>query len=203
MPSAVSSRASRGAAWREALSLALPLRPPGEIESGSTWLHAGDPGRAIDAQFDLERAAWRSGGVFGVGPRVHAQLQALYRRAGEALVSSRDYRRAAHVFSYLLGDHLRAAAVLEQGEFFREAATVYDHLARKPRRAAVALERGGLHDEAARIWMDLLRWPEAARAWSRAGDAAQARAAWRRVALDLEKSRRMLEAADVLERELD
>ena len=189
--------------WREALSLALPLRPPSEVESGSVWLHAGDPPQPMDPRFDLERAAWAStGGVFGVGPRVHAQLQFLYRRAGEALVAARDFRRAAHVFSYLLGDHLRAAAVLEQGEFFREAATVYYHLAQNPQRAAVALDRGGLYDEAARIWMDLLRWPEAARAWSRAGDAAQARAAWRRVALDLEANRRMLEAADVLEREL-
>ena len=192
-----------GECWRTALSVALPLRAPGEVESDSTWLHAGEPESAIDTEFDLGRAMSMPRGVFGVGPRVHAQLEALYRRAGEALIASRDYRRAAHVFSYLLGDHSRAGAILEQGGFPREAATVYYHLADNPRRAAVALERGGLHDEAARIWMDLLLWPEAARAWKAAGDAAQARAAWRRVALDLEKGRRMLEAADVLEHELD
>lgn len=190
--------------WREAVSLALPLRAPGEKEPSSTWLNVEPDLDASGDSFSLNALARKgSCGVVGVGKEIYGQLERLYRRAGDQLLASREYRRAAHVLSYLLGEHARAAAVLEQGGFPREAATLYLHLADQPRKAAVALERGNLHAEAARIWMDLGTWQRAARAWRTAGNEAQALAAWRKVVMDLRDAGRHIQAAELLERELE
>jgi hypothetical protein len=192
-----------GPGWRAAIPLALPLRPPGEKEPGSRWLNVEASLGGEGPEFSLGAAARKAAlGVVGVGPEIYRQFQALYRRAAEKLLGLGDHRRAAHVHSYLLGEHERAAAILEQGGMPLEAATVHYHLAGNARKAAVALERGGLDEEAARIWMDLGRWRAAARAWGRARNDAQAIAAWRRVAIDLANEGRALEAADVLEGEL-
>ncbi len=193
-----------GANWRDALRVSLPLREPRDHERGSRWLSSAPEFGAKNLEFSIEALESKAAhGVVPVGPEIYRRFEVLYRHAAEKLVAIGEIRRAAHVFSYLLGDHLRAAALLEQGGFPREAATVYYHLAERPRRAAVALARAGLGAEAARIWMDCSEWRHAASCWDDAGDGLQAHAAWRKVAVDLAAAGRLVEAAEIHRSKLD
>ena len=191
----------QGEEWRSGLRLALPLRAPSDKEASSRWLNTRPALGGGALEFSLDKLAGRGElGAVGVGPEIWLQLRKLYRELGRRLADQRSFRAAAHVFSYLLGEHGRGAALLEAGSHTREAATVWYHLAGEPRRAAAALERGGLSSEAARIWMDASEWRRAAVAWQRAGDPVQARAAWRKLASDLLDAERWMEAAEVLDR---
>lgn len=76
------------------------------------------PGRAT-LDFDLASSGFSM-------PILDAQafvsLQWRYRELASKLETDGDFRRAAYIFSQLLGDHARAVEVLEKGEFFIEAA---------------------------------------------------------------------------------
>ncbi len=193
----------RGGEWRDALRLALPLRAPGDKEPPARWLNSTPALGGVGTDFSLDVLAAKGElGTVGIGNELWRRFEAVYRQLGERLVAARRWRPAAHVFSYLLGDHARAGAVLEAGGHALEAATVFHHLADNPRRAAVALGRGGMWSQAARVWMDTGDWQHAAEAWTRANDEVQAHAAWRKVAHDLRGAGRAIEAARVFERRL-
>ena len=183
--------------------MAPPLRKMGADEPASPWLNVRPEVAPVPLEFSLDLLQGKAaGGVFGVGERVYLLLEALYRQCAEDLLETGEHRRAAHVFSYLLGAHEQAAAALDAGGFPLEAATVYYHLARRPDKAARCLDRGGFPQEAARIWMDLGRWREAAHSWRQAANEAQATAAWRMVALKLQSEGKLIAAAGVLDGEL-
>jgi tetratricopeptide (TPR) repeat protein len=195
-------RGLSGPRWRDAIGRAFPLHEPIPSDPGP-WIAVDLDLAPREPEFSLESLAEKPRlGAISVDRTTYKEFVRLYTRAGERLAAEAEYRKAAYVFSYLLGDHGRAGRLLEQGGHAREAATLFYHFAREPRRAAVALERGGLHAEAARLWMDLGAWRRAAQAWSQVDDEAQSEAAWRRLASGLEQRQRLLEAAEVLETEL-
>ncbi|MEM7235659.1 MAG: hypothetical protein AAF517_26035, partial [Planctomycetota bacterium] len=184
--------------WRDGISLALPLRAPSDRESQGPWLAEFEM-RSRGTEFSLDRAAARTAlGRVEVSSEIHGRLRKLYRGAAKRCLREFDYRQAAHIYSYLLGDHAKAAKALQAGSHHREAATVWYHLSNDPARAASALESGELFDEAARLWMDAGKWKRAALAWEETGDERQSEAAWRKLSFDLRRRGRTRAAAEIL-----
>ncbi len=137
----------------EALQYAIPLNSPylnrGESETPSSVL-----GRR-STNFNLRNL----GGGRGVDSwdvsNYYSDLRTKYLNAAQKEIEKKDFKKAAYVYAYLLGDYYNAAAVLERGNFFREAAALHkDHLKNKPA-AAQCLERGGLYSEAIDLYKEL------------------------------------------------
>ena len=95
------------------------------------------------------------------------QLTAQYRQLAIRELQLGRFRRAAYIFSALLGDHASAAGALEQGGHYREAAAIYRDRLNRAADAARCLERAGLLDEAARLYEEIGEFAEAAELYSR------------------------------------
>jgi hypothetical protein len=88
------------------------------------------------------------GGFIAVSAPERLALVTAYRELANREVRLGRHRRAAFIFSTLLGDDSTAARMLIDGGYFREAATLYAEKLRLPWQAAEALERGGFLSEA-------------------------------------------------------
>jgi tetratricopeptide (TPR) repeat protein len=130
------------------------------------------------------------------------QLVLRYRELANRELQLGRYRRAAYIFSELLGDLESAASALKQGGHFREAAVIYQEHLRRPREAALCLAEGGLFQDAIAIYEKEALFLEAADLYRRIGEVEKAAAAYR---LEVEKLLRRedrLGAAKLLEENL-
>ncbi len=136
--------------------------------------------------FDLGRLG--GGGAADVWDLPYALRQRLgerYRELARQELASGHHRRAAYIYAHLLGDLEAAARALEAGKHHREAAVLWRDRLKRPQEAALCLERGGLWDEAIVIHEQLGHHRAAGDCHMRLGRSEQARACWRRAALEL------------------
>ncbi|MFK7820604.1 MAG: hypothetical protein AB8G99_17925, partial [Planctomycetaceae bacterium] len=131
--------------------------------------------------------------------RLRAQYQEL------ALRETRlgRHRRAAYIYSSLLGDLDAAAAVLESGGHYREAAVIYRDKLDQKRKAAECLRKGGQFEQAIAMFESIEDWPSVAGLHEQLENNEAARRAWRNAASVLEKSGDHIKAASLLENKLD
>lgn len=90
-----------------------------------------------------------------VDPEFYRKLRSAYLEAANHELSAGRYRRAAYVFSHLLGDHHAAAMALKKGGHYHEAAEVFQKKLASPRMAAGCLCDGGFLSEAAVLFEKL------------------------------------------------
>ncbi|HEX8669747.1 MAG TPA: hypothetical protein VF727_15385 [Allosphingosinicella sp.] len=101
-----------------ALKIALALGAEREVGKLRKVYPNGLPPMRAQLDFQVE------GGIAApiLGGNAYVELQARYRSLADDLQRRGDYRRAAFVFSKLLGDHYRAILTLEAGGMFADAA---------------------------------------------------------------------------------
>lgn len=142
----------------EALKYAIPLSSMYQGR-GTT-----DEGSKLTRQDSLFNMRGLGGGqvrsVWNIGDRAN-DLRIKYIKAAEQELKRGNYKRAAYIYTNLLGDYNSAANALMQGKFYREAAALYkDHLHRK-QAAANCLEKGGLLEEAIELYIELNNYEKA------------------------------------------
>lgn len=113
------------------------------------------------------------------------------------------FRRAAFIYSNLLGDLSAGATALKEGGFHREAAIIYRTFLQNPEAAARCLRDGGLHADAAALFSELKLWKDAAECYETLGLNHRAAACWRLAVEDAAAKGDRLLAAAMLERRLD
>lgn len=177
----------------DALRYALPLAgeagrgiaPPGSSLTPHSvdFTFGGTPG-AVDA--------------WSIPPDIHQTLVQRYREAAQREIRLGRYRRAAYIFSKLLGDDLAAAAALETGRFHREAAILYRDRLRQPLAAAQCLVRGGLLREAIELYREHRQHLEAGDLLVRLEEHDEAAVEYRQTVADRLARQDFVGAADVL-----
>jgi len=182
----------------DALRYALPLAgnggrgiaPPGSrLTPRSTDFSLGGTSGPVDA--------------WGIPPELQTSLLARYREAAQREIRLGRYRRAAYIFSKLLGDDLSAASALEAGRFHREAAVLYRDRLRQPLEAARCLVRGGLLREAVDLYRAQERHVEAGDLLVRLKERDEANKEYRHAVESRLAHQDFLGAADLLARKLE
>ncbi len=161
------------------LSYAIPLagkegQPRGASPPGASLVRRG-------TNFSLNNL--RGGQAvdpWGMSEKMRMELRQKYLKAANRELALGRFRRAAYIFSELLGDHNAAANALKQGRHFREAAVIYRDLIKNKALAAECLEEGGLITEAIALREELKQWLEVARLYTRIERPDEARAAYRK-----------------------
>ncbi|CAN5446437.1 hypothetical protein BH09VER1_BH09VER1_35500 [soil metagenome] len=139
---------------------------------------------------------------WNVSPQMQAQLRAQYQKMVERERQLGRYRRAAYIYTKLLGNLTGAALMLREGGFFQEAAILYrDHL-KSPLLAADCLADGGLVEEAVAIYREHKAWDKIAALHLRMGDEEKAREAYRSWVEQLKARNDFVQAADILRQHL-
>lgn len=160
----------------DALRFSIPMT--GDLGRG-----IAPPGFALFSHLvDFALGGMSSGGpvdVWNIPFDLQAALMAKYRAAAEREIRLGRYRRAAYIFSRLLGDDLSAAGALENGKFHREAAVLYRDKLNRPIDAARCLERGGHLREAIEIYREQKRHVEAGDLFARLDELDEADAEYR------------------------
>lgn len=121
---------------------------------------AGEPGRGVAppenqlgeraVDFSLQRpSAGGPADAWQIEASSLAELQRRYRELANREIALGRHRRAAYIYSHLLGDDLSAAMVLRDGGFPREAAALFELRLHDLQAAADCLLRGGLLADAA------------------------------------------------------
>lgn len=113
------------------------------------------------------------------------------------------HRRAAFIYSNLLGDLAAGAMALKEGGFHREAAIIYRTFLQNPEAAARCLRDGGFHADAAALFEELKLWKDAAECFETLGLKHRAAACWRLAVEDAAGKGDRLLAAAMLERRLE
>jgi hypothetical protein len=129
-------------------------------------------------------------------------LRRRYREMADREMQLGRHRRAAYIYAELLGDLVSAANALRQGKLFREAALLYEEHLKNPLEAARCLAEGGLLAEAIERYEKLGRWLDVADLHERAGNAAAAAVAIRRVVNERLEQQDILGAAKLVEERL-
>ncbi len=130
------------------------------------------------------------------------RLTAQYRQLAIRELQLGRFRRAAYIFSALLGDHASAAGALEQGGHYREAAAIYRDRLNRSADAARCLERAGLLDEAARLYEEIGELAKAAELHSRLDRPDQAIRLYRILVFGLISQHNFLAASRILHERL-
>lgn len=160
----------------DALRFSIPMT--GDLGRG-----IAPPGFALFSHLvDFALGGLSSGGpvdVWNIPFDLQAALMAKYRAAAEREIRLGRYRRAAYIFSRLLGDDLSAAGALENGKFHREAAVLYRDKLNRPIDAARCLERGGHLREAIEIYREQKRHVEAGDLFARLDEPDEAETEYR------------------------
>ncbi len=140
----------------EALKFAISLGSTGASRGASV---PSDELSQRDVNFDLRRiGGGNRASEWDLSIVQQAQLRQHYLRLAERERALGRHRRAAYIYSALLGDLNLAAKMLEEGQFYQEAAVIYkDHL-KDLRRAAEAFIKAGLFHEAIAIYQELRLW---------------------------------------------
>lgn len=182
----------------DALRYALPL-------TGEAGRGIAPPGWRLTRRGNIDFSLGGTSGAvdaWGIPPELQTSLLGKYREAAQREIRLGRYRRAAYIFSKLLGDHLSAASALEQGRFHREAAVLYRDKLRQPLEAARCLARGGLLREAVELYREQGRYVEAGDLLVRLEEPEEAAAQYRLAAEGRLAQSDFVGAADLLSRKL-
>lgn len=180
------------------LSYAIPLAGKAGAPRG-----VAPPGASLvrkPVNFNLN--SMRGGGpvdYWDMSEKVRAELRAKYIAAANRELSLGRFRRAAYIFSELLGDHNSAANALKQGRHFREAAIIYRDVLKNKGLAAECLEEGGLITEAIQLREQLKQWMHVARLYEKIEQPQEARKAYRKAVDEILTNKDLISAARVLD----
>ncbi len=137
----------------EALKFAPQVNSPYQNRGGGIWGGDSLPGNNTD--FSLSGlGGGGSAGYFNAGSKYHVLMQK-YREAARMMMDRGEYRRAAYIYSKLLGDFNAAANALRKGKFFREAAELYVVHIKNDLAAAECYEEGGMYLDAIPLYEKL------------------------------------------------
>lgn len=182
------------------LRRALPLWSPPARGQGI----AGDSLGARDTEFSLKGLrASRRVDAWDLQREFRQRLETSYRAIAARERARGNHRRAAYVLAHLIGDLRAAAEVLEEGGHVREAASLLQHECGSPVAAAECLQRAELLHEAVPLFERARRHEAAARIWRRLGRYDLARSCFQRAVDDATRKGHHLEAARLLEQDLE
>lgn len=134
---------------------------------------------------------------------MQAQLRQHYLTLASRALQMGQHRRAAYIYAQLLGDYRAAADALSAGAHYHEAAVIYrDHL-QQPMLAAQCLEKGGLLLDAAEIYFAMSEFLKAGELYRKIKQEERAVAALLKGVEKLVAARNFLEAAKVLDEQLN
>ncbi len=139
---------------------------------------------------------------WNVSPDMQAKLRAQYQKMVERERQLGRYRRAAYIYTKLLGDLNGAALMLREGGFFQEAAILYREHLKPPLLAADCLADGGLVEEAVAIYREHRAWEKMAALYLKIGDEEKVRETYRSWVEHLKEQNDFLKAADILQQHL-
>lgn len=131
------------------------------------------------------------------------QLVNQYRTIATSKTRQGNYREAAYVYAYLLGDINAAAYSLSKGEFYREAAILYKDTLKKPRSAAFCLEKAGLLTEAIPLYQNVGDFEKAAELCIRLERLEDSTYFYQKAVYQYQSRGNILDAAKILEAKLD
>lgn len=185
----------------EALKYAIPMNSP-YLQRGKEQSSAVLGRRSTD--FNLGNL--RGGGArdaWNISDDHNLRLHKKYEAAAQDAISKTDYRKAAYVYAYLLGNYFNAAQALKQGGHYREAAVLYlEHLNNKAE-AAECYQQGGLYLEAIELYLEMNKEEEAGDLYLKLELPEKAMTAYR-VSVDRKKGNiDMIEAARILNEKMD
>nr|MDF1661684.1 hypothetical protein [Planctomycetota bacterium] len=165
----------------EGLRYALPLSSspspsssPGQFNP-STQL----PPRTVDYGVGQKGQA---SDPWNLDPKVVASLREKYREAAKRELHLGRHRRAAYIFSELLGDSNNAALALMDGKHYLEAAMLYKDRMGQTRQAALCLSQGGYFRDAIELYESVLLYEQAGDLYKRLELHEESRQAYRRAA---------------------
>ena len=172
----------------------------------------GDPGRGTgvtgnelvrrDLSFGLSSGGGGPADFWNIDPLQQIKLQQRYRELAEREQLAGRHRRAAYIYSQLLGDWNAAATALKSGQYYAEAAVIYhDRLHNLPQ-AAVCYELAGQPDEALRIYRDQKLWTAAGDLCEKLGRSEDAKSCYHAAVQHWVSTGDVRSAADVLETKL-
>ena len=140
------------------LKFAMPMSPDSNVRGISP--EATDQLVSRNPKFSLNR----SGGVadyWNVPYQIRQELIRNYRELAEREIKLGRFRRAAYIYSELLGDSRLAAKALETGKYWREAAVLYRERLKSNDEAARCLREGGFWTEVIELYDELNRHEDA------------------------------------------
>jgi tetratricopeptide (TPR) repeat protein len=114
--------------------------------------------------------------------KTQEQLRTKYRQLANREMQLGRHRRAAYIFSELLGDLESAAMALAGGHHYREAALIYRDRLNRKLDAAKCLENGGLLSEAIEQYEELKQYEKVGDLHTKLSDLDKAGDAYRRAA---------------------
>lgn len=186
----------------EGLRYALPL--------SSTGLTGGArgpvrPGSTLTSRTVDYRAPSGRGGASDPWALNHETVQKLrskYLKAAQRELRLGRHRRAAYIFSELLGDHSNAALALKDGKHYREAAMIYKDRLNQPHQAAQCLAQGGYYRDAIEIYERIRMFEQAGDLYKKLELEKESREAYLKAASTHEKSRDYLRAGKIVDQKV-
>lgn len=179
----------------QALKHALPLSS--RNFSGAQGGRMADRLPEHDVDFRLDAPQTGASDPWQLSAETMMELRREYRQAANRELRMGRVRRAAYIYSELLGDDRQAATVLEQGGFYFEAAVIYQQRLNLPWAAALALRRGGHYHEALEIYEELQAYEAMGDLYSRLDKPEEARASFNRAVDSLITSGNYLRAGEL------
>jgi tetratricopeptide (TPR) repeat protein len=134
---------------------------------------------------------------------IQHQLLTKYRELANREIQLGRHRRAAYIFSNLLGDDHAAARTLEEGGHFLEAAALHRDRLKQPLEAARCLERGGVLHQAIEIYEQHAWFEDAAKLHEKLDQRDAARDCWSKSVKQARANRNYLHAAKLTREKLD
>ena len=143
----------------EGLKYAIPLDSTGARGLAQSF---DDRLTRRDVNFSLDHAGGGNMVVnWNTPSEIVEELRRLYIKAANSELAAGQFRRAAYIFSRLLGDNHSAAQALKEGRHFQEAATLFREHLNQPLVAAECLAEGGLLVDAAALYEELEEFEKA------------------------------------------
>ena len=129
-----------------ALKLALKIGGADKLRGGRNRYSWNLPGMRKNLDFNLNSGSGFSMPILGL--RNHFDLWQRYNQLANELEAKGDYRRAAYIWSQLLGNHLQGVLCLEKGGLYKEAAKLALDSHQDPVIAIRLYYKAGMHDTA-------------------------------------------------------
>ncbi len=181
------------------LQYAIPLE-------GAPHRGLSEPGTRLpsrNVEFSSSGGATSRADIWELEESTRRRLREMYLTLAHREMALGRFRRAAYIYSELLGDPAAAANALTQGRHFREAAILYEERLHDPLQAARCLAEGGLLREALIRYERLGRLPDAAELYQKLGEPENAAKLWRQVVQEHLDSGNLVGAARLLESRLN
>lgn len=186
----------------EGLRYALPLSNTGlpggargPVRPGSTLTS-----RTVDYRAPSGRSG--AGDPWALNQETIQKLRAKYLKAAQRELRLGRHRRAAYIFSELLGDHSNAALALMEGKHYHEAAMIYKDRLFQKQQAAQCLAQGGYYRDAIELYELIHMFEQAGDLYKKLELEKESREAYLKAASTYEKGRDYLRAGKIVDQKV-